>query len=120
MQKKIKHEEIEQKALIQRCNLNPITRDYLFAIPNGGSRHLIEARNLVLQGVKKGVPDLFLAYPSEPYHGLFIELKRREKKIANITKEQKQWIARLNAVHYLAVVAYGWEEAWDVIHNYLQ
>lgn len=49
--------------------------DLMFHIPNGGSRNKLEAANLKRQGVKAGVPDLFLPVSRGGYHGLFIELK---------------------------------------------
>lgn len=35
----------------------------LFAVPNGGSRHKIEAANMKRQGVKRGVADVILQIP---------------------------------------------------------
>lgn len=113
-------EKQEQIALIHRANLNPITRNFLFSIPNGGKRHLLEAYQLKLQGVKSGIPDLMLAYPVNPYHGLFIELKQREARKSRITHNQIMWINQLNQVGYCALVCYGWEDAWGAIMNYLQ
>ncbi len=51
-----------------------------FAIPNGGKRNPVEAARLKKQGVKAGVSDIFVAYPENPYHGLWIELKRPKVK----------------------------------------
>lgn len=113
-------EKQEQITLIKRAAYNAITRDYLFAIPNGGMRHPIEAHNLKLQGVKAGIPDLMLAYPSNNYHGLFIELKRNSPRKGLISAEQAIWLHRLQNAGYLATVAYGWEDAWKIITNYLQ
>ena len=50
----------------------------MFAIPNGGSRNPIEARHLKEQGVKPGIPDVFLPVARGGYHGLYIEMKRRK------------------------------------------
>ena len=46
-------------------------------IPNGGSRNPIEARHLKEQGVKAGIPDVFLPCARGGFHGLYIEMKRR-------------------------------------------
>lgn len=67
-------------------------------------------------GMVKGYPDLFLPYPSKKYYGLFIELKIKPNKP---TKEQKEWMEHLNAMRYLAVVCYTYEDAIDVIRCYL-
>lgn len=112
-------EKQEQIALIRRASLNPITHTYLFAIPNGGKRHLLEAYQLKRQGVKPGIPDLMLAYPYGPYHGLFIELKQNGARKGRVTPDQLIWINKLNAVGYCAQVCYGWEDAWKTIMKYL-
>ncbi|MCK5346358.1 MAG: VRR-NUC domain-containing protein, partial [Candidatus Heimdallarchaeota archaeon] len=57
-----------------QMNVYPALKN-AFAIPNGGSRNDIEAKNLKNEGVRSGVPDVCLAYPSNGFHGLFIEHK---------------------------------------------
>ena len=90
----------------------------MFHIPNGGSRNVIEARNLKAQGVRAGVPDICLPVPRGKYHGLFIELKR--KRGGRVSEEQQGWIAALNRVGYLAVVCYGFDDAVRTIKGYLE
>ena len=63
------------------------------AIPNGGSRNPIEARHLKEQGVKAGIPDLFLPCARGGFHGLYIEMKRR--KGGRVSIEQKKAIIAL-------------------------
>src|SRR5258708_278445 len=52
---------------------------YMFAIPNGGLRDVRTATNLKAEGVKAGVPDIFLPFhnifPHYPYSGCFIAMK---------------------------------------------
>ncbi len=91
--------------------------DYLFAIPNGGTRNIITAVSLKKEGVKRGVPDLFLAYPSQHYSGLFLELKKDFK--AKASKYQEQWIEKLNEVNYLAMIGHGFDESINIISDYL-
>ena len=94
---------------------------YMFAIPNGGQRHAAVAGKLKAEGVKAGVPDIFLAVPIRKgeYHqcGLFIELKIGRN---TATEEQKQWLKMLNQSNYTAIVCHGWEQARDIILEYLK
>lgn len=90
----------------------------MYHVPNGGSRNPVEAKNLKLQGVKPGVPDICLPVPNPVYTALYIELKRR--KGGRVSDDQRGWINALNRVGNLAVVCKGWEEARDVILEYLR
>jgi hypothetical protein len=112
-------EDQEQISLIQWASYNPDIFPYIIHIPNGGSRHPLEALKLKKMGVKKGVSDLFFTFPVFPYCGLWIELKSR-KKGAKATEEQIQWLQLMNKVGYKAVLCHGWEEARDQIINYLK
>ena len=89
----------------------------LFHIPNGGKRTKSEAARFQREGVKPGVPDLFLPVARDGYHGLFIEMKRREG--GRVSKEQKRWQTELTLQGYCAVVCRGWEDAMWQIANYL-
>ena len=94
----------------------------LFAVPNGGKRNVREATRLKSQGVKAGVPDLFLAYPSARFAGFFIELKRpivKGESRPSVSKEQADWLKRLSEAGYRAQVCYGWLEAREAINEYL-
>lgn len=82
--------------------------DLMFHIPNGGSRNKLEAANLKKQGVKAGVPDLFLPVSRGGYHGLFIELKYGKNKP---TEKQTEWLKNLNEQGYAVAVCYGCDEA---------
>ncbi len=66
----------------------------IYAIPNGGSRNIIEASNLKKQGILSGVADLHLPIRSGNYHSLFIEMKydkgkQTESQIAFQNKVEK-------------------------------
>lgn len=112
-------ESQDQMSLIEQASYHPIAKQYLFAIPNGGSRHPREARNLRLQGVMAGASDLFLAYPVLPYSGLFCELKRLFPVKGRVTAEQALFLKRMSDVGYATHVAYGAEDAWGVMMQYL-
>jgi len=106
----------------ERCKARWPELEMLFAVPNGGSRHKIEASRLKRQGVKAGVADIFLDVARQGYHGLRIELKRPAeggKRKGTVSVEQKEWIERWLQHGYFACVCYGWDEARTVIENYI-
>lgn len=88
-------------------------------IPNERKATARAISELERQGLKKGVPDNFIAHPSGKYHGLFIELKRAKKHLSRVSKEQREWIKDLNKQGYAAYVCYGAEDAKKVVLAYL-
>lgn len=88
----------------------------LFHIPNGGKRDKVTAARLKAQGVKAGVPDLFLPVARHGKHGLWIELKIYSGKPS---LNQCTWIGDLREHGYDAFVCYGWEDAKGVLEAYL-
>lgn len=95
-----------------------ISEQLLFAIPNGGQRNIIVASKLKAEGVRAGVPDLFLAVPRHNCHGLFIEMKK--PKGGSTSKQQEDMISMLDSQGYHAVVAHGWIQAKTSIECYLR
>lgn len=89
----------------------------LFHIPNGGTRNPVEAYNLKRQGVKAGIPDLFMAVARGSYHGLFIELKSEEGRV---TDSQLYMLNAFEKSGYHTCICYGWEEAKNKIEWYLK
>lgn len=99
----------------------------MFAIPNGGDRHAIVGKKLRDEGVKRGIPDIFLpvfrAFLSHPplmpdiFCGLFIEMKRDFKEKPR--PEQEKWMDNLEKQGYKCVIGYGFEDARDKILKYL-
>lgn len=115
-------EEREQTAFfawaddLVRTNLVP-ELGMLFAVPNGGKRNVREAARLKRAGVKAGVPDVFLDYPSKGFHGLRIEFKR--VKGGRATPDQISWLTIFRALGYSAVIANGCAEAQSIVLAYL-
>ena len=97
----------------------------IWATPNGGSRHKLEAINLKKDGVLAGVPDLFIARPAmqwidsenvPEYCGLFIEMKSKKGKLS---ESQIDIIKKLKDESYKCEVCYSADEAIKVIDEYL-
>lgn len=90
---------------------------YLFHIPNGGLRNKATAARMRAEGVKAGVPDLFLPVARQGFHGLFIEMKRREG--GRVSTAQAEWIFWLSQMGYACRVARGADEAMNILREYL-
>ena len=125
-------EDGNQMALFAWAALN--TEQYpqlknLFAIPNGGNRHIVEAIKFVGTGTRAGVPDVMLAWPIQKnndwqdYRGLFIEMKKemyRNRKNGGRSEKQIEWGNRLIAAGYCVRTCYNWIEAKDTLIAYLE
>lgn len=109
-------ESDEQAALFLWAAYRPELR-LMFHIPNGGSRNPIEAANLKRQGVKAGVPDVFLPIARHGCHGLFIEMKRAKGGV--LSQFQREYIEALMREGYRVAVCHGFEEAKRTIEEYL-
>ncbi len=101
-----------QCAVVDYCALKGIP---VFAIPNGGDRHVAVAVKLKKEGVKSGVPDLFVPIVNSKYGGLFIEMKKPKGKLSDV---QKFWLNLLEDQGYRVKVCYGVDEAIRWIDDY--
>ncbi len=88
----------------------------IFSIPNGGSRNIVEAKKMKLEGVLAGVSDLFFPKPSQGKHGLFIEMKVGYNKP---TEKQKEFMEYATSENYATAVIYSFEEFEKLINDYL-
>lgn len=91
--------------------------EFMFAVPNGGKRDPRVAAKLKLEGVRRGVPDVWLPVPRGGYHGLVFEMKSGDNKE---TAEQKKYLRFLSQQGYLTATCYTWEDAKVLVENYLE
>lgn len=114
--------EAQHQAEVIKWSQHPAVRSMypelklLHHIPNGGRRDPVEAKHLKQQGVKKGVPDLFLPSPRSLYHGLYIEMKT---ETGTSTPEQKWWQEELRQRGYYVEECHGCQSAVRVLEWYL-
>lgn len=116
-------EEVEQVTLAQFLDLM-MPGDW-FHVPNGGIRPSkedkngvrvsVEAKKMKAQGVKKGVPDVWIIRPIMGAPGVVIELKRR--KGGTVSPEQKEWLERLKSYNWIIYVAKGADEAIQFVRD---
>jgi hypothetical protein len=110
-----------QQALVKWAELQSKKHpalNLLFAIPNGThkSSHASRAKHK-REGLKSGVPDLFLSWPSGKYHGYYIEMKAPKKKPS---PNQLIWKDKLERAGYKWEYFDDWEKAKDSILEYLK
>ena len=104
---------------------------WLHHIPNGGSRgdsaqsRAIRGGQLKAQGVRTGVADLCLPVRRGEFSGLYIEMKKPAEKPVKATSkggvsdEQAEFGAFVKAQGFSWCVCYSWEEAAEVLQQYL-
>lgn len=95
----------------------PQYKDDIHHFANERKCSIAQGRLLKKMGVKKGVPDFFLAIPKDGKGGLWIELK---VGINKPTPEQKEFLARKILMGYTALCVWGSEAAKEAIKIYLR
>tara|TARA_R110000824_G_scaffold362016_1_gene549926 strand:+ start:112 stop:453 length:342 start_codon:yes stop_codon:yes gene_type:complete len=85
----------------------------IFAIPNGEKRAISVAKRLKMEGVVRGVPDLFV-----PAWTLWIEMKRVSG--GRLSPEQKQMISYLEGVKHTVIVGKGATDASQQVLKFIE
>ena len=80
-------------------------------------RNKIQGAKLKRMGMRKGIPDLFLAYPRVCYGGLYIEMKTPKGRLS---KEQKEYSNILRNIGYKWVLCRSFDEFKKEIEKYLE
>lgn len=93
--------------------------DICYSIPNGGSRNPVEAQNLVMEGVKAGIPDIHHALPVYwadgvlRFHSLYTEFKTMKRE-AKPSEKQIKKMELLRNQGNAAFVVHGWFQGWQL------
>jgi len=104
---------------------HPILKNYFCKIDNEGKRTPAQGAQSKLMGLRPGVSDLFIYFPTEFYAGLWLEIKQ-DRRYTNSEKLTKTWIAQeafieaVRDVGYYADFCYGWEDGKRIVENYLE
>ncbi|HWY35553.1 MAG TPA: VRR-NUC domain-containing protein [Nitrosopumilaceae archaeon] len=106
-----------QEAFFQWIKHYPLLDAMTWHTPNGGKRDKFVAIMLKRQGVKRGVPDIFIAIPLHEYHGYFIELKGPDGRL---TDSQQTMHQNLKENGYKVDVFNNWFDARTSILEYIK
>jgi hypothetical protein len=101
-----------QRALIQHIKARGVPDLFWFAVPNGGYRHPIEAKNLKATGVRAGVPDLCFLHNSK-FYGL--ELKTEKGRASAHQLDRLTEISRAGGS---VCIAYGLDAALQALETW--
>ncbi len=115
--KRISPEASHQIMLFDWIRLQKHLAPYCFSIPNERKTSIQNGAHLKRMGLMPGASDIFVAIPTENYHGLFIEMKYgKNKPTANQLKFQENMRDR----GYKTAICYGFDEAKKEIETYLK
>lgn len=89
----------------------------IYAIPNGGSRNVIEAVKMKREGILKGIPDLCIPESSNGFNSLYIEMKFGKNKPS---KEQIEVFQELRLKGNFVQVCWTKKEFIECIRNYFK
>lgn len=117
----------EQKEHIVICKYLAIKYPNLlwWHTPNESKKTPFERFLFSEMGGKAGVSDFIILEPNSKYKGLFIELKASNKKIFKkdgscYYESQNKFIKQCNERGFFACFAVGYEDAINIIENYLK
>ena len=102
----------------------------LFRSDTGAGMKLTIGQAKAQKAIQNGMkwPDLFIAEPRGEYHGLFIEIKDEGVSLfkkdggafaSEHLKDQYKCLGALNSKGYMALFAVGFDEAKQIIDEYL-
>jgi hypothetical protein len=86
------------------------------SIPNAARRSKQLAAFMRREGLTAGVFDVFVPWPANGYHGLWIEFKRPPNKL---TKQQEQFGAEMVRRGFKVAVVYTANAAIELVREYL-
>lgn len=113
---KPKHEESNMQKVCVRWFSLQYPRLILYANANHGKRTAFGGFLETEQGLKKGVPDLFLACKRGVHGGLYLEAKIQPNKPS---REQTLLMQQLRLAGYACEVFYSVDEFMQIVTDYL-
>jgi hypothetical protein len=121
----LKPEQKTQIAFVEYIGFKyPAVFPHVIMIGNEGKRHPITAHIMKMMGLHPGASDLFISYPANGYHGLYIEIKKDGYNFPKADTEhiikQQAFLASKRALGYQALMCVGIDECMKAIDDYLR
>lgn len=110
-------ESLIQQHFMQWLKLQyPSVFEVTASFPNEGRRSFKNASRMKAEGLKKGMPDIGIFYPTSKHHGMFIEFKSAKGRLS---ETQCYRIELLVALGYYCCVCWTLETAQEEVRKYL-
>lgn len=117
-------EYVEQVALVAWVKHHHQLKRYILKNDNEGKRTTAQGNQAKRLGLRPGASDLFIAWPTRTFHGLWLEVKRN-KKYSLSERSTETWLAQesfiedMKSVGFDGHFCYGWMDGKRIIENYL-
>lgn len=95
---------------------HPEINEVTFSVPNGVRCSRSQAVKLIKEGLKAGVPDVFMGVPRGTFPGLFIEFKIKPNKPSKV---QEARIENFLAQGFKCEVIYNIDDAMKLVGDYV-
>ncbi len=114
----------EQKYLVDWLRLHPILKNYFYKTNNEGKRTSRQGYLLKQMGLRPGVSDIHIFYPTKSHSGLWLEVKRNKKytpseRITPTWLAQEKFLEDVKSVGFQGHFCYGWLDGKRIIEDYL-
>jgi len=121
----LKPEDKTQMAILDYCKLvYQRLHECVIKIHNEGQRSRSTNRILPRLGLRAGASDLFFAYPTELYCGLWMEVKKDGWKPTKAQQEhlsrQQAFITQMKSMGYMAEWAIGTDMGIAILDAYMK
>jgi len=118
-------ERMEQKWLVDWLNLHPVLKEFFYKTNNEGKRTPQQTHFLKLMGLRPGVSDIHVYYPTKSHPGLWLEVKRNKKYTPSEMRTdtwiaQEKFIETVKSVGFQGHFCYGWLDGKRIIDAYLR
>lgn len=114
-------ESAEQKGVIvwwsYVCAGYKLDEKLLMACPAQAARTPQGGARIKAEGYRAGTPDLFLAVARKGFHGLHVEMKRKDG--GRLNESQKEMLFLIGEQGFSTAVAHGADQARKIIAEYL-
>lgn len=109
----------ECKAFWQYCQVVLRLGKSIHHIPNEGKRESWYTKTLICIGLLPGTLDYFIQRPTLKWHGLYIDMKRKDQRGKKTNLYQDEFIKNAINDGYYACYAYGCDDAIKIYTDYI-